>query len=102
LISYTLNFPSSGRFGWLDSAEDGEMLIHVTGFFFANRSGRWNFPEFRGLLEERLLRHLKVTDFECEHEFPRLGRKKIRINVRQVEAINTEDTLVVISLEEVV
>jgi len=64
--------------------------------------GQWSFPEFRALLEERLLRHLSVTDFECEHEFPRLGRKKIRINVRQVEAINPEDTLMIISVEEAV
>jgi two-component system, chemotaxis family, CheB/CheR fusion protein len=65
-------------------------------------SGQWNFLEFRALLEERLLRHLRVTDFECEHESPRLGRKKIRINVRQVDAINPEDRLMIVSVEEVV
>lgn len=65
-------------------------------------SGQWNFPEFRALLEERLLHHLRVADFECEHEFRRLGRKKIRINVRQVEATDPEGTLVIISVEEVV
>ena len=64
--------------------------------------GQWNFPEFRALLEERLIRDSRVADFECEHEFPRLGRKKIRINVRQVEATDPEDTLIIISVEEVV
>jgi two-component system, chemotaxis family, CheB/CheR fusion protein len=64
-------------------------------------NGQWSFPEFRALLEERLPRQPKLTDFELEHEFPRLGRKKIRLNVRQVEADNPEDALTIISIEEV-
>lgn len=65
-------------------------------------NGQWNFPEFRALLEERLPRQPKVTDFECEHQFPGLGRKKIRINVRQVEAAIPGNPLTIISIEEVV
>ena len=64
-------------------------------------NGQWSFPEFRALLEERLPQQPKLTDFELEHEFPRLGRKKVRLNVRQVEADNPEDALTIISIEEV-
>jgi two-component system CheB/CheR fusion protein len=64
-------------------------------------NGQWNFPEFRTLLEERLPDQPRVADFECEHPFPRIGRKKIRLNVRQVEANSPEDTLTIISIEEV-
>jgi two-component system, chemotaxis family, CheB/CheR fusion protein len=64
-------------------------------------NGQWNFPEFRKLLEERLAEQARVADFGCEHEFPPIGRKKIRLNVRQVEANSPEDTLTIISIEEV-
>jgi two-component system CheB/CheR fusion protein len=65
-------------------------------------NGQWNFPEFRALLEERLPRQPKVTDFECKHQFPGLGRKKIRVNVRQLEAAIPGNPLTIISIEEVV
>jgi two-component system CheB/CheR fusion protein len=64
-------------------------------------NGQWNFPEFRTLLEERLPDQPRVADFECEHEFPRIGRKKIRLNVQQVGASSPENALTIISIEEV-
>jgi two-component system, chemotaxis family, CheB/CheR fusion protein len=64
-------------------------------------NGQWNFPEFRALLEERIPHQSRVTDFEFEHQFPRLGRKKIRLNLRQVEASNPENALTIISIEEI-
>jgi two-component system, chemotaxis family, CheB/CheR fusion protein len=62
--------------------------------------GQWNFPEFRALLEETLPHQSRVTDFEFEHQFPRLGRKKIRLNLRQVKASKPEYALTIISIEE--
>jgi two-component system CheB/CheR fusion protein len=64
-------------------------------------NGLWNFPEFRSLLGERLPREARITDFECEHQFPRLGQKRIRVSVRQVEATVPENVLTIISIEEV-
>jgi two-component system, chemotaxis family, CheB/CheR fusion protein len=64
--------------------------------------GQWNFPEFRALLEKRLPQQPRVTDFECEHQFPRLGRKRIKLNMRKVEATNPENTLTIVSIEELV
>jgi two-component system CheB/CheR fusion protein len=63
-------------------------------------NGQWNFPDFRGLLEETLARQSRVADFEFEHQFPRLGRKRIRLNLRQVEAGNPDKALTIISIEE--
>ncbi|HYZ73259.1 MAG TPA: CheR family methyltransferase, partial [Chthoniobacterales bacterium] len=64
-------------------------------------NGQWNFPEFRTLLEDRLSNQPTVTDFEFEHQFPRLGQKKLKLNVRQLEAADTENRLIIISFEEV-
>ncbi|MBV8100788.1 MAG: PAS domain-containing protein [Verrucomicrobia bacterium] len=63
---------------------------------------QWDFPEFHALLEERLPQQSRVTDFECEHQFPRIGKKRIRLNVRQVEATDAENRLTIVSIEEVV
>jgi two-component system, chemotaxis family, CheB/CheR fusion protein len=69
---------------------------------FAIGNGQWNFPEFRALLEGNLTRQPRVADFECEHQFEGVGRKKIRINVQHVEAVNPENALTIISIEDVV
>jgi two-component system, chemotaxis family, CheB/CheR fusion protein len=64
-------------------------------------NGQWNFPEFRALLEDKLPSQPRVTDFECQHQFPRLGEKRLRLNVRQVEVANSETGLIIVSIEEV-
>jgi two-component system, chemotaxis family, CheB/CheR fusion protein len=63
-------------------------------------NGQWNFPEFRALLEETLPHQARVADFVFEHQFPRLGRKKITLNLRQVEPGNDANGLTIISIEE--
>jgi two-component system CheB/CheR fusion protein len=61
-------------------------------------NGQWNIPALRSLLEERLLQSSKVDDFEIEHEFPRLGRRRIILNARRIQAQDGEHTLIVISI----
>ena len=63
-------------------------------------NGQWNFPEFHALLEETVTNRPGVSDFELEHEFPRLGRKKIALNVRRLETPNPEATRTIISTSE--
>jgi two-component system CheB/CheR fusion protein len=63
-------------------------------------NGQWNFPEFHALLEERVPRQPRVKDFELEHEFTGLGRKKLCLNARRVQAGKPEDTLTIVSMGE--
>jgi hypothetical protein len=35
-----------------------------------------------------------------EHEFPRLGRKRIALNIRRLEAENPETTVTIISISD--
>ena len=44
--------------------------------------GGWNIPPLRSLLEEVLAEQHEVHDFELEHEFPSLGRRKMLLNAR--------------------
>jgi hypothetical protein len=42
-----------------------------------------------------------VSDFEIDHEFPRIGRKKIVLNARRIEVPDHEDTLILISIGDI-
>jgi two-component system CheB/CheR fusion protein len=60
--------------------------------------GQWNIPAVRTLLEEKLLQNSKIRDFEIDHEFQRVGRKRIFLNVRRLEGEDPEDNLILISV----
>jgi two-component system, chemotaxis family, CheB/CheR fusion protein len=64
-------------------------------------NGQWNIPAIRTLLEEVLPQKSKVEDFEIEHEFQRIGQKKIVLNVRRFEGRNPEDSLILISIGDI-
>ena len=55
----------------------------------------------RTLLEEVLPQKSKVESFEIEHEFQRIGQKKIVLNVRRFEGQNPEDSLILISIGDI-
>ena len=60
--------------------------------------GQWNIPALRTMLEQRLRQTIKVNDFEIEHDFPRVGRKKLLLNARRFETPDPEGSLILISI----
>jgi two-component system, chemotaxis family, CheB/CheR fusion protein len=46
-------------------------------------NGQWDLPELRELLEQILPERLEVHDFLVEHEFPKIGKRRIMINARR-------------------
>jgi two-component system, chemotaxis family, CheB/CheR fusion protein len=60
-------------------------------------NGAWDIPALHSLLEEQLLKNPKVTDYEIEHEFPRIGRRRLSLNARRIEAVDPADRLTIIS-----
>ena len=60
--------------------------------------GQWNIPAMRTLLEEMLPQNPRIYDFEVDHEFQRIGRRRIVLNVRRLEGQNAEDSLILISI----
>ncbi len=63
--------------------------------------GQWNIPKLRELLEEILPRNSQVQDFEIEHSFPKLGRKKMLVNAHRVQREGMDEQLILLSIEEV-
>lgn len=63
--------------------------------------GQWNIPAMRRLLQEPLPQNSQVKDFEIDHEFHRVGRKNILLNMRCLERQNPEDNVILISLSDI-
>jgi two-component system, chemotaxis family, CheB/CheR fusion protein len=63
-------------------------------------SGQWNIPALRSLLEEMLPGNSNIREIEIDHEFVRIGRRKMLLNVRRFDAQKSENSLILISIGE--
>jgi two-component system CheB/CheR fusion protein len=63
-------------------------------------NGQWDIPELRTLLEQRLVQNPKVKDYELEHDFARVGRKKLLLNLLRIETLDGDDSRILISIGE--
>jgi two-component system CheB/CheR fusion protein len=63
--------------------------------------GQWKFPELRSLLEQALLRDAPFRDIEVVHEFPRVGRRVLRLNVRRIVSPSAVPSTVLLAIEDV-
>ncbi|MEO8352560.1 MAG: PAS domain-containing protein, partial [Chthoniobacteraceae bacterium] len=64
-------------------------------------NGQWNIPALRKLLEEVLPKRTRVTDFEVEHTFPKIGKRTLLLNARRVESGDGGEPLIVLAFSEV-
>src|SRR4030065_40395 len=61
------------------TAEETEgILVYELG------NGQWNIPKLKILLEDILPKNTHFEDFKVEHTFPKIGRKIMMLNARQV------------------
>ncbi len=62
---------------------------------------QWDIPALRQLLEEMLPKNTQVEDFLMEHEFPRIGRKRMLLNGRRIAQDNPKKQLILLAIEDV-
>lgn len=62
---------------------------------------QWNIPALRQLLEEILPKNSQVEDFLMEHEFPRIGRKRMLLNARRIVHEDPQKQLILLAIEDV-
>jgi two-component system, chemotaxis family, CheB/CheR fusion protein len=62
--------------------------------------GQWNIPKLRQLLEEILPRNSMFNDFAVEHEFPRIGRKRMLLNARRIFRNDNELQAILLVIED--
>ncbi len=63
-------------------------------------SGQWNIPALRELLESILLSNSSFDDFEVQHDFPKLGLKRMLLNARRIESPDGKHGLILLAMEE--
>lgn len=62
--------------------------------------GQWNIPKLRTLLEDILPKSGNFQDFEIEHEFPRIGPKKLLVNARRLRMGRGQPPRTLLAIEE--
>lgn len=62
--------------------------------------GQWNIPKLRQLLEEILPRNSAFNDFVVDHEFPRIGRKRMLLNARRILGKDNELKAILLAIED--
>ena len=62
---------------------------------------QWDIPALRQLLEEVLPENTQVEDFLMEHEFPRIGRKRMLLNVRRINQEGGHTQMILLAIEDI-
>jgi PAS domain S-box-containing protein len=62
---------------------------------------QWDIPALRTLLEEVLPEHTEFDGFEVDHVFPRVGRRVILLNARQVVTEERSATMILLAIEDI-
>ncbi len=75
--------------------ETEKKLIYELG------NGQWNIPALRDLLEDILPKNKQFRDFEVDHEFPDIGRKKLLLNARQIKQHDVGMQMILLAMEDV-
>ncbi|MEO8595772.1 MAG: chemotaxis protein CheB [Candidatus Solibacter sp.] len=78
------------------SAEESEgKLLYAIG------SGQWNLAELRAHLQEALTRDVAFHDLEVEQEFPKIGRRTMRLNGRRLVQLDHTPATVLLAIDDV-
>ena len=62
---------------------------------------QWDIPALRRLLEEILPERTQFDGFEVEHEFPRVGRRVILLNARQIVTEERKASMILLAIEDI-
>ncbi len=63
--------------------------------------GQWDIPRLRELLEDILPQNSTFNDFVIEHDFARIGRRKIVLNARRLKGESDRGELILLAMESV-
>lgn len=63
--------------------------------------GGWDIPQLRVLLQKILPEKGELLDFEVIHEFPKIGRKVMRLNARRIQALDGTVQTILLAIEDI-
>jgi PAS domain S-box-containing protein len=64
-------------------------------------NGQWDIPELRRILRDVLPKRQMLRDYEVEHDFPKIGRRVISLNARQMHLPHSDRRLILLAMEDV-
>jgi two-component system CheB/CheR fusion protein len=64
-------------------------------------NGQWDIPELRKLLEKIIPKDSAFEGFEVEHEFPKVGRKKMLLNARRMKRREGRPGSILLAIEDI-
>ncbi|MGQ9475638.1 MAG: MEDS domain-containing protein [Actinomycetota bacterium] len=70
-----------------------------TVYSIGNR--QWDIPALRKLLEEVIPLNSSLRDYLVDHDFPRLGRRTMRLNARRIHGEGNRPPLILLAIEDV-
>jgi hypothetical protein len=62
---------------------------------------QWDIPKLRELLETILPRNQILEDFEVEHDFPGIGKRKMLLNARRITGKMGGTQTILLAIEDV-
>jgi nitrogen-specific signal transduction histidine kinase len=66
-------------------------------FIYDLGNGQWNLVELKILLENILPKKKIIKDFNVTHTFPKIGKKTMQLNARQIDAMQ----MIVLAFEDI-
>ncbi len=57
----------------------------IKGSFFEISDGCWNSPMLKALLSDVIPKNAHITDYQYDHEFPKVGRRSVILNARRIQ-----------------
>lgn len=70
-------------------------------FIFNVGNGQWDIPALRELLEEIIPQNTHFDNFEVDHEFPCIGRKRMLLNARRVYQEGKSTERILLAVEDI-
>ena len=62
---------------------------------------QWDIPKLRKLLEDIIRRDHAFDDYEVEHDFPQVGRKKLLLNARKIVEGKGGKEMILLAMEDI-
>ena len=64
-------------------------------------NGQWDIPQLRILLEEILPRNSSFENFEVQHTFPKIGKKRMLLNARRLDFEGDGKHLILLAIQDI-
>lgn len=70
-------------------------------FLYQLANGHWDIPALRELVENVLPENEQIEGYMVEHDFPRIGHKKIMLNARKIMHDNPKKRQILLAIEDI-